>query len=264
MMLALDHDPIVAQTADATIRERPRDGARRCVASSAAVWLALMGYWALADLLLARFPPGGRPYRPDGWLTHLVFTLLGLASVWCMARTGFPGAWERAIPAARLLLRPALLGVGFGLLAIISERITGATRTLEAALGEPFTVGFPGSLLAYSAGAIVWEAVFLLLPLPPLLWLVSGVALRGRGQRPTFWILAALAAAAEPALQGGALLAASAGSLGAGPFVAYVVQAYAFNLTAAACFRRYGLLAPILLRLAYYLVWHVAYGNFLA
>ncbi|HEY8599246.1 MAG TPA: hypothetical protein VIL85_12495, partial [Thermomicrobiales bacterium] len=68
----------------------------------------------------------------------------------------------------------------------------------------------------------------------------------------------------EPALQGGMLLGASGGVIGPGIFAAYVAQAYAFNLTAALAFRRYGLLAPVLLRLAYYLVWHVAYGNFLA
>ena len=202
--------------------------------------------------------------RPDGWLVHAFFTLAGLAAVWCMHRTGFPAAWDARIPAARRLLRPALLGVGLGLLAVASEEITGATKRLEAQLGEPFTVAFPGSLLVYSAGAIVWEMVFLLLPVPLLLWLLSGVALKGRGQAPAFWALAALAAAAEPVLQGGALLGASGGALGPGVFAAYVVHAYAFNFTAAACFRRYGLLAAILVRLAYYLVWHVGYGNFLA
>jgi hypothetical protein len=46
------------------------------------------------------------------------------------------------------------------------------------------------------------ENTFLLLPLPPLLWLISGVLFRGRGQTPTFWALAVLSAAAEPLLQG--------------------------------------------------------------
>ena len=45
---------------------------------------------------------------------------------------------------------------------------------------------------------------------------------------------------------------------------AYAVHSYAFNFRAAVSFYRYGLLAPVLVRLAYYLVWHVGYGNFLA
>jgi hypothetical protein len=223
-----------------------------------------MAYWAATDLVIARFAPGGRPVRPDGWATHLALTVAGLGGVWCAARTGFPAAWDARIPATHRLLRPALLGVGFGLLAVVTEEITGATEALEAALGQPFTVAFPGSLLVYSAGSVVWEAFFLLIPVPILLWLISNVALGGRGQGLTFRVLAALSAAAEPALQGGMLLGASGGVIGPGIFAAYVAQAYAFNLTAALAFRRYGLLAPVLLRLAYYLVWHVAYGNFLA
>ncbi|CAA9549924.1 MAG: hypothetical protein AVDCRST_MAG88-691, partial [uncultured Thermomicrobiales bacterium] len=220
------------------------------VANSAVVWLALMAYWALTDLLIARFPPGGRPVRPDSWLVHAIFTLAGLAAVWCMHRTGFPAAWDARILAARRLVWPALLGAGLGHLAVAIEEVTGATKILEAQLGESFTVAFPGSLLVYSAGAIVWELVFLLLPVPLLLWLISNVALRGRGQAPVFWVLAALSAAAEPVLQGGSLLGASSGAIGPGTFAAYVVHAYAFNFTAAICFRRYGLLAAVLVRLA--------------
>jgi hypothetical protein len=242
---------------------RPETFTERCL-NSAAIWLALMAYWSLTDLLIAIFPPGGRPIRPDGWLVHTLFTLAGLAAIWCMHRTGFPAAWDARIPVARRLLRPALAGVGLGLLAIAIELVTGATKILEAQLGQPFTVAFPGSLLVYSAGSIVWEAVFLLVPVPLLLWLISNVALRGRGQAPAFWALAALSAAAEPLMQGGMLLGASGGALGPGVAAAYVIHAYAFNFAAAVSFRRYGLLAAVLVRLAYYLVWHVGYGNFLA
>ncbi len=242
---------------------RPMTGRQRFL-NSAAVWLALMAYWGLTDAVIARYPPGGREVKPDTWPVHLLFTVAGLAAIWCMTRTGFPVAWDARIPAARRLLRPALLGVGFGLLAVAIEEATGATKILEAELGEAFTVAFPGSLLTYSAGAVVWETFFLLVPVPLLLWLVSGVLLQGRGQTRTFWVLAALSAAVEPLLQGGSLLGASDGAIGPGTFAAYVAHAYAFNFAAAACFRRYGLLAAVLVRLAYYLIWHVGYGNFLA
>lgn len=57
--------------------------------NSSAVWLALMAYWALADLVHGAFPSGGRQVPPDGWLTHLALTLLGLAALWAMHRSGF-------------------------------------------------------------------------------------------------------------------------------------------------------------------------------
>jgi hypothetical protein len=43
-----------------------------------------------------------------------------------------------------------------------------------------------------------------------------------------------------------------------------VVESFGHNFASAVLFRRYGLLAAILVRLAYYLVWHVGYGNFFA
>lgn len=36
---------------------------------------------------------------------------------------------------------------------------------------------------------------------------------------------------------------------------------FALNFGQAVLFRRYGFLAPIVMRMAFYLVWHVAYGN---
>ena len=229
--------------------------------NSAAVWLALMAYWILADVLLTRFPPGGRPYAPEGWPALAVYAGLGLIGAWCAARTGFPAAWEARLPAARRLALPALVGAGSGVLTIAIEEVAHALRTLEGLLG-PATFGFPGSLLAYSAGAVKWELLFLLFPVPALLWLVSGVALRGRGQTQTFWVLAALAAAVEPALALATLPPVAGGAIGPVAFAVLAGNGYAVNLAAAVAFRRGGLLAPILLRLGNYLVWHVGYGNF--
>jgi hypothetical protein len=239
-----------------TLGERDRN--------SAAVWLALMAYWALVAALLTRYPPGpeGRRVAPEGWAALAVSAALGLVGVWCAGRTGFPAAWDARIPAARRLLLPLLVGAGFGALAIVIEEATHSLRILEGILG-PATVAFPASLLVYSAGAIKWELLFLLFPVPALLWLVSGVALRGRGQARTFWVLAALAAALEPVVQGVPLLLVSAGAIGPAAFAAYAVHSYAFNFAAAVGFRRSGLLAAVLVRLGDYAVWHVGYGNFL-
>ena len=234
---------------------------RQRVANSAVVWLALMAYWVVSGLLLARFPPGGRPVRPDGWLVHAIFTAAGLLGIWCAHQTGFPAAWDARIPASRRLLLPASVGVGFGLLAILIEEVTRSLHILEAVLG-PANVAFPGSLLVSSAGAIKWELIFLLFPVPLLLWVISGLALRGRGETRTFWVLAALSAALEPAMQGVPLLILSNGAIGPAAFAAYALHSYAFNFAAAVSFRRSGLLAPVLVRLGNYLVWHVVYGNF--
>jgi hypothetical protein len=236
---------------------------RQTLINSAAVWLGLMIYWLIADVLLARFPapPTGRQIEPEGWGALAVFAVLGLIGVTFAARTGFPAAWNARIPAAHRLLLPFAVGVGFGGAAIVIEKLTRSLEILEGVFG-PATVAFPSSLLVYTAGAIKWELLFLLLPVPLVLWLISGVVLRGRGQSRMFWGLAALSAAIEPAMQGIPLLILANGAVGPAAFAAYAVHSYAFNFAAAVSFRRYGLLAPVLVRLGNYLVWHVAFGNF--
>jgi hypothetical protein len=228
--------------------------------NTAAVWLLLMTYWALTDVLIAIFPPGGRPIAPDGWLTHLIATLAGLVAIAAMHRIGFPAAWDERIPARHRLLLPVLVGVAGGIATVGVDVVAGLVATAEAVIGQPFNVAFPGSVLVYSAAAIHQELRFLLFPLPVLLWLISGVMLRGRWQALTFWTLAVLSSAAEPALQAVALR----NVFGPGVIVTLLVTGFAANLASAAFLRHYGLLAAILVRLGHYLVWHILYGNFLA
>jgi hypothetical protein len=241
--------------------------------NSAAVWLGLMLYWAIADLIVAAFPPSGRPWPGLGAPLHIGFTLAGLAAIWCMHRVGIPAAWDARIPARQRLLLPLAVGVGFGFAAIGIELYAGSLQRLQAATGEPVTVGFPQSLLVYTSLSPVLELYYLLLPVSLLLWLmalvptrsvISGVALRGRGQTATFWVLAVLASAIELAEQAPAVVAdatAVGASLDVLGVALYLVQSFGFNLSAAALFRRYGLLAPILVRLGNYLVWHLLFGH---
>jgi hypothetical protein len=92
-----------------------------------------------------------------------------------------------------------------------------------------------------------------------LLWLISNVLLRGRGQGQMFWVLAVLTSLIEPGQQDLMYLQASGVLLAASQFA----PDFVLNLTQAAMFRRSGYLASILVRVATYLVWHVVYGNFI-
>lgn len=245
------------------LTSRP-EGFAEQVLNSSAVWLALMAYWAYADAILVIAPPAGRPIQPDGWVTHLLFTLAGLAAVWAAHRTGFPAAWDARLPASHRLLLPTLVGVASGLLAIGVELVGGAANILEARTGQAFHVAFPGSLLVYSAGAITMEMILLLLPLPLLLWLISGGILRGRGQVPALWALAFLSSIAEPLLQGTGVAMMAQGAIAPLTIALYAVESFAQNLAAAIFFCRYGMVAAILARLGHYVVWHIVYGNFFA
>jgi hypothetical protein len=241
---------------------RPQTFSQKLI-NSAAVWLGLMGCWVLMDVLLARYPAPatGRQIFPEGWGALASFAMLGLIGAAFAARTGFPAAWDARISASRRVLLPLLVGVGFGVLAIVIEEVTRSLHILEGVFG-PANVAFPASLLVSTAGAIKYELEYLLFVVPTLLWLVSNIAVRGRGQTQTLWVLAALSAAIEPATQGIPLFTLANGAISPAAFAGYLVQSYAFNFAAAVSFRRYGLLAPILVRLGNYLVWHVLYGNF--
>jgi hypothetical protein len=204
-----------ASSARPRFTSRPETFGQQLI-NSAAVWLVLMAAWALADLLITIFPTGGRSIPPEGLPALGFYTLLGLAAIWCMHRTGFPAAWDTRFPATQRLLFPTLIGAGIGLLAVGIDLVTGTTKLLEAKLGTAFNPAFPGSVLVSASGAIKFELLFLLLPVPVLLWLVSSVVLRGRGQAPTFWVLAVLSSTLEPALQGTSVLALAEGAIAPG------------------------------------------------
>ena len=115
-------------------------------------------------------------------------------------------------------------------------------------------IAFPASLLIYPGGAIIVEILYRLFLVPALLWVISTWILRGRAQTATFWTLAALTSLIEPL---GDLALREQGWI---PCAAVFAQDYALNLAQAWVFRKRGFFAAIVLRTAFYLVWHVLWG----
>ena len=246
----------------ALIGETPR------ISSSVVVWLGLVAYLAVVKVLSLTLVP--ITFRSAGqeslfnWTTLAVIAALGLVGVWCARRTGFPDAWDTRITNRQRLLLPTLIGLGLGVMAIVLDVLTGGTEILARVLEQPsFNIDFPGSLLAYSGGGIIVDTEYRLFLVPVLLWLVSSLLLRGRGQTQTFWVLAAISTLFEPLLQGVGLTLASDGAVTPLVLGAYMLTAIPHNLASIVIYRRFGLLASILVRQSYYLVWHILYGNVL-
>ncbi len=231
------------------------------LANSLWVWLVLVAVLVLVNLFITVVGAGLERDPRVGlfsWPAIAIFGVLGAVGIWFAHRTGFPAAWDPRVSTRQRFLYPALVGLGFGLLQVAVEQVTHSIQFFLAAMGlAEFNAPFPGSLLFYTGGAIIVEVIYRLLPIPLLLWLISNVILRGRAQQPVFWVLALLTSAIEPLSQD--LTAWQAGV----PLVtvAQFVPHYAFNLTQAVFFRRYGFLAVILVRVGMYLVWHIGYGN---
>ena len=241
---------------------------RQRLLRSEAIWLGLVAYLVLAKILSETLVPIG--FRSSGqqelfaWSNVGLFAALGLIGIWCGRATGFPEAWDARVSVRQRLLLPLAIGLGLGAAETALDMLTAGTQALAAVTGQPsFNIDFPGSLLAYSGGAIQVEVLFRLFSLPFLLWLISGVVLRGRGRRPTLWVLGALAAGFEPVTQGVVGFLGGGGVLTPLMLAAYMATALPSNVLAVVLFRRYGLLAPLALRWGEYLIWHILYGNFL-
>ena len=221
---------------------------------SFSIFAGLIGYLVLVKLALTLFPTVFRSAaqaKVFEWPFLALWALLGGIGVWLSERTGFPPAWETGSWRARVI-EPAIWGLALGFLALGTDAVTHWTAAVAGKVGQPsIHIPFPASVLVYPGGAIIVEILYRLFPIPILLWLVSRLILRGRGEEATFWTLAALTSLVEPL-----------GDLGLREqgftTMAFVfLQDYALNFAQAWFFRRRGYLAAILLRVAFYLVWHV-------
>jgi hypothetical protein len=235
--------------------------------TSLASWGGVVAYLVLAKLLMVTVVPvtirSGSQAALFDWSSLLLLAALGGLGVWLADRVGFAPASGGGVSARRRLLLPLLLGAGIGAVASGLDLLTGATVALARVLGEPsFNIDFPGSLLAYSAGGIAVDVQYRLFTVPVLLWLIARVLLQGRGETPTFWALAAFSSLFEPVTQGVFLTLGSGGAVTPLMLAAYLPTAIANNAAAVVLFRRYGFVASLLVRQGEYLIWHIAYGNF--
>lgn len=123
---------------------------------------------------------------------------------------------------------------------------------------ESIHIAFPASLYVYAAGAVAVECLYRLIPVSILYGLIARVILRGRGEAIVFWALAVVSSLIEPLSQAG--LAAAAPQLVWALFAAI----FAFNLTEAALWRRFGWIAMVASRAVFYLIWHVVAGPMLS
>jgi hypothetical protein len=189
------------------------------------------------------------------WPVIGLLTVAGSLSVWLGPRARLPDLWDPRRSPRTWLLLPAVVGLGLGAVSLTVHTFTGYAQVIADAANVPtINVPFPKSILFYSGGAIIVEALYRLILITLPLWIVGTVILRGRGQATVFWIVALLTSLVEPAGQ----MSLVAGHPGV--MVAMGVAMYGMNVFEALLFWRYGLLAPLAFRLTFYLVWHVVGG----
>jgi hypothetical protein len=175
----------------------------------------------------------------DPLLVAVATCALGLPALRLSRDRGWIG---RAASEPRIYLFVALLGALLTLPAIVLD--------LLGAFPEEMNIPLPPGLLAYPAIALVAEFAFHVIPLGLLavLWPRDG-----RGGP----LALALAALPEPILQ----VAWGAGHSPAWANALVGLHLLVFNLIGLLLLRRHGFLSAYVLRLGYYGVWHLAWGE---
>lgn len=230
--------------------------------NSLIVWLLLVVYLGLAAFLVTNVFPVQFIDRSQSGVFEtqgiIAIGVMGLIGVWLSMRTGFPNAWDTRVSNSQRLFIPIITGLLLGSLFLVTDLITDMSRLQEEHLNIQSTdVAFPASIFVYSAAAIFVEVVYRLLTIPLLLGLIS-IFVRSQGAREkVFWVLAILTSLIEP-------LTNTAASQYLAPLALtfVLVQSFAANFLQAVFFRKYGFLAAILLRVAFYIPFHVI-GSFL-
>jgi hypothetical protein len=230
--------------------------------NSPSVWLLLVAYLGItAFLVTVVFPiqfvdrSHAGFFEPQG---VIAIGVMGLIGVWLSMRTGFPNAWDAQVRNKQRLLIPVIAGLILGSLFLVTDLSTGMSRLQEEQLNKSSTdVAFPASLIFYPAASIVAEVPYRLLTIPLLLGLVSIFIRWERAREIVFWVLAILTSLIEPLSNNvyAQVLAPLAVAL-------LLVQSFGTNLLQAAFFRKYGFVAAILVRAAFYIPYHMI-GSFL-
>lgn len=229
------------------------------ITGSVVVYLGMMAFLVLTKIVVDNYYGdvfrSGSQAQVFEWTALAIWTAAGLVGVVLAERTGFPSALDGRVGNFERFLVPTLVGLVFGGAYVIHDLITGASQIFTSIYGLPsVNIEFPASALIYTGGAIISEVLFRLLPIPLLLWLISSLALRGSYQNQIFWVLAVLTSLLEPLMQTTVLM-----NVAPLVFASLFVMGFAFNLGQAAVFRQSGFLASIVMRVAYYVVWHMLY-----
>jgi hypothetical protein len=224
--------------------------------------LVLFGYLVLVKVVLtvaAASSPGFRSPSQTAvfaWPALGILFVLGAGAIWLNHRVELHPLWDPAIPLARRLTQPALVGILLGCLSVTVDYVTGWAAASAQKMGVPsIHIPWPNSLLIYPGGAIIVNTIYYLIPIPLICGLVKLVTKRsGPPSAPVFWTAGVIAALIEPATQ----VSAVPGH----PMMTYAFfgQGFLENLAQVWAYRRAGWVSSVVLRIAFYLVWHVLWG----
>jgi hypothetical protein len=117
---------------------------------------------------------------------------------------------------------------------------------------------FPQSLPFYPVTGFGVEILFHVVPLAVLLPILTSV-FKGMGQDTAIWIAIGLVALLEPAFQ--TVTGRPAGPVPLWATAVVALNIFLINLAELALFKRFDFVTMYAFRLAYYAIWHIAWGH---
>lgn len=217
----------------------------------------LMAIPVAVHLLIARYPDLATRPQADAfdWPWLAAFAVAGAVGVLALWRTPLTGLWDADKTLDGKLVLPIAAGLGLGLLQAAADAVTGLGGEPAARLFNAAPAAGPLLAPLLAGDALLVSIGYLLFALPLLVWLGWGKALNGRHLDLVFWAGALLAALAEPLVRGG-----YSGLVGGGGgAIAALAGIIGLNLAQAFFFRHAGFVAAVLVRLAYYGIWLLAW-----
>ncbi|MFN2609854.1 MAG: hypothetical protein ABR507_03120 [Actinomycetota bacterium] len=189
-------------------------------------------------------------------LSRVAIVVAAVAGLYLAKISGFPTAWSPHVSMWQRFGLPSALSMPIGLLSIVLTVLTPRELRIPH-------VRFPKSILVYTEGGLLEEALFRFIALPAIVWLVSHVLLNGRAFTAVFWAATGLLAVAYTATQflGVQKVMASKGSAVPGVVVAQLILAApVYSVLASWVFKMAGPVAPLVMRFWVYLIWHIIWG----
>jgi len=226
------------------------------VSTTSLVVFALLTLTMVGIKLLFDHYPGEFPLRDQAaaftWEIIGGITLLAFAGVFASRASGLPEPFQHAAKEREGLWVAIAVGILYGAITVwmdFSERRANPNA-------EWVHMDLPWSIPFYTFGAIFLEFLLRLGALCIVFWFVHVVLLQRRLRLTVFWIVNAIVALYE-------IWPHIADDVGAGrwePAVGRLIgPLYLSNVFEGWLLLRYSWLAPVVFRLAFYLIWHVLY-----
>jgi hypothetical protein len=222
-------------------------------------WLtyaALVGILVAVKLFFVAVPttfPGADQATAFSWPLVLGISVAGAIGLLLSPHANFPDPWDPTVSDAQRFGLPLVEGFAYGLVTVLRD------------MAQPANVhlAFPASVPFYVFGAVFLEVLLRLFGLTVLTFLLWKAFLRGRAYGLAFWTANILVALYEPLPFIKEELAHAGHLAGPGILVNWAFQPlFLANVLTGYMYRRYGILNAVTLRLAFYAIWHVAYGGF--